>query len=222
MISIASPTRADIPAIADLLSEMDTCYGDIYNESDTNLRPQVEAALFGPVPADRALLATVDGRLADLATYSFPWPAVGLTQPPVMPHSALRDLLDERVELISSADNFSPAVVAVGVLVGFGEELTTPQRRPLHRRAGDGVCDGLGCVDEPSSRSESPVSSHWPYVHSSQPYRVAVANSPSIGRGCLGGSSGRRGSPESGQRRESGRGEVGVKPFRLGAVGGRP
>jgi len=37
-------------------------------------------ALFGPVPAGRALVAVLDGAVAGLAAYSFLWPAAGVTR----------------------------------------------------------------------------------------------------------------------------------------------
>ena len=37
-------------------------------------------ALFGPVPAGRALVAVHDGAVAGLAAYSFLWPAAGVTR----------------------------------------------------------------------------------------------------------------------------------------------
>lgn len=80
MISIAPSTPDDIAAIAGLLAEMDTFYGDAATEPDIIRHQQIEAALFGSTPGAQALLATVDGTVAGIATYSFLWPAVGLTR----------------------------------------------------------------------------------------------------------------------------------------------
>lgn len=63
-----------------LLEEMDRHYGS------TELAPleqrvsQITDALFGDVPAAFALLAWADDQLVGLASYSFLWPAVGVTR----------------------------------------------------------------------------------------------------------------------------------------------
>lgn len=80
MIMVTAPTPDDVTAIAALLAEMDTFYGDTSTESDAARCRQIEAALFGPVPAAYALTATIDGAVVGIATYSFLWPAVGLTR----------------------------------------------------------------------------------------------------------------------------------------------
>jgi GNAT superfamily N-acetyltransferase len=60
-----------------LLAERDRFYG----VSWTDPHPAaIEDALFGPVPAGRALVALHDGAVVGLAAYSFLWPAAGVTR----------------------------------------------------------------------------------------------------------------------------------------------
>ena len=66
-----------MPGLAELLGERDRFYG--VSRSDPELA-SIADALFGPVPAGRALVAVLDGVLAGLAAYSFLWPAAGVTR----------------------------------------------------------------------------------------------------------------------------------------------
>ncbi|MEU0517916.1 GNAT family N-acetyltransferase [Streptosporangium sp. NPDC006007] len=77
-VTLASPENAD--AIVALLEEMDRFYGATDIEPfDVRVR-QVQQALFADPPAAYALLAWEGEKLAGIASYSFLWPAVGLTR----------------------------------------------------------------------------------------------------------------------------------------------
>ncbi|MDG4790159.1 GNAT family N-acetyltransferase [Micromonospora sp. WMMD1102] len=73
-------TRQDAPAIADLLEEMDRFYGETQFESPDVRAAQIEELLFGDAPAAFVLLAKHDNEAIGLATYTFLWPAVGITR----------------------------------------------------------------------------------------------------------------------------------------------
>jgi GNAT superfamily N-acetyltransferase len=60
-----------------LLAERDRFYGVSWPEPEA---AAIEDALFGPVPAGRALVALHDGAVVGLAAYSFLWPAAGVTR----------------------------------------------------------------------------------------------------------------------------------------------
>ena len=79
-IAITPAKPADIAALADIAEEMDRFYGATQMEPlDARLR-QISEALFADPPSAYALLAWHDGKLAGFASYSFLWPAVGLTR----------------------------------------------------------------------------------------------------------------------------------------------
>ncbi|MCX4469387.1 GNAT family N-acetyltransferase [Micromonospora sp. NBC_01655] len=74
----AEPVHVDV--IAALLEELDTFYGETQVEPrDVRIR-QINEALFGDPPLAHAVLAWDAQALVGLATYSFLWPAVGLTR----------------------------------------------------------------------------------------------------------------------------------------------
>jgi GNAT superfamily N-acetyltransferase len=76
-VIIRPATPSDVAALADLLAERDRFYG----VTGPDPKPAAIAdALFGPVPAGRALVAVHDGAVAGLAAYSFLWPAAGVTR----------------------------------------------------------------------------------------------------------------------------------------------
>jgi GNAT superfamily N-acetyltransferase len=76
VLSAATPGDAEV--IAALCAEMDAFYGD--ETAPLGLRlAQIRAALFTDPPPARALLAWEGGELAGFASYSFLWPAVGLS-----------------------------------------------------------------------------------------------------------------------------------------------
>jgi GNAT superfamily N-acetyltransferase len=66
--------------MAALLAEMDRFYGSANVEPLGQRIRQITDALFGEPPAAYALLASKDSQLVGLATYSFLWPAVGVTR----------------------------------------------------------------------------------------------------------------------------------------------
>lgn len=79
-ITITHAKPADITALADIAEGMDCFYGATEVEPlDARLR-QINEALFNDPPSAYALLAWHDGKLAGFASYSFLWPAVGLTR----------------------------------------------------------------------------------------------------------------------------------------------
>jgi GNAT superfamily N-acetyltransferase len=73
-------TPDDIDALAALTEEMNGYYGASDVEPLDLRRQQIRDALFGDVPAAYALVATDAGSAVGFATYSFLWPAVGLTR----------------------------------------------------------------------------------------------------------------------------------------------
>jgi GNAT superfamily N-acetyltransferase len=89
-VEIALATPDDVKAMAALAEEMDRFYGATEVEPLQRRLEQIREALFGEPPAGWALLAwqqrdhaTVeDGsqKLVGFASYSFLWPAVGLTR----------------------------------------------------------------------------------------------------------------------------------------------
>lgn len=79
MITLSTAKREDVPAIAELAAEMDRFYGATEFDPPDVRKDRIGAALFGDVPSAYALLAWDDGRLVGFASYSFLWPAVGLT-----------------------------------------------------------------------------------------------------------------------------------------------
>lgn len=80
MTAVRLATLEDIDALATLTEEMNRYYGASEVEPRDLHRQQIREALFGDVPAAYALLATDAGSAVGFATYSFLWPAVGLTR----------------------------------------------------------------------------------------------------------------------------------------------
>jgi GNAT superfamily N-acetyltransferase len=76
-VIIRHATLDDVPELAGLLAERDRFYGVIHPDPDA---AAIADALFGPVPAGRALVAAYDGAVVGLAAYSFLWPAAGVTR----------------------------------------------------------------------------------------------------------------------------------------------
>ncbi|SCF42826.1 Acetyltransferase (GNAT) family protein [Micromonospora matsumotoense] len=78
LVAAAEPVHVD--AIAVLLEELDTFYGGTDVEPlDVRIR-QINEALFGDPPLAYAVLAWDAEALVGIATYSFLWPAAGLTR----------------------------------------------------------------------------------------------------------------------------------------------
>ena len=63
--------------LVELLAERDRFYGISRADPEP---AAIEDALFGPVPAGRALVALSNGGVVGLAAYSFLWPAAGVTR----------------------------------------------------------------------------------------------------------------------------------------------
>src|SRR3954454_8070611 len=76
-VIIRPATPGDLPELAELLVERDQFYSVERSDPDA---AAIADALFGPVPAGRALVAVLDGAVAGLAAYSFLWPAAGVTR----------------------------------------------------------------------------------------------------------------------------------------------
>jgi GNAT superfamily N-acetyltransferase len=76
-VIIRAAISGDAGALVRLLAERDRFYGVSRPEPEA---AAIEDALFGPVPAGRALLAVLEGEVVGLAAYSFLWPAAGTTR----------------------------------------------------------------------------------------------------------------------------------------------
>jgi GNAT superfamily N-acetyltransferase len=80
-VTVVAPARPDdVPAIVELMDELDAYYGSVPAGTPDDRRQAVADALFGPIPAAHVLVAHVDDRLVGLAAYSYLWPAVGVTR----------------------------------------------------------------------------------------------------------------------------------------------
>lgn len=79
MTRLADAAPGDGDAIAALCAELDEFYGDAPQGTPADRDAHVRAALFGDPPLARALLAWDGLVLAGFASYSFLWPAIGLT-----------------------------------------------------------------------------------------------------------------------------------------------
>lgn len=76
--SLAKPS--DAPAIADVMEELDRFYGATAVEPRPDRIAEIEARLFGRPAAAFVLLARDRAEIVGLASYSFLWPAAGLSQ----------------------------------------------------------------------------------------------------------------------------------------------
>ncbi len=80
MIAVTPAEPSHVQAIAALAEEMDRFYGASETEPlDLRIR-QINSAIFADPPAAYVLLAWDGGQLAGFASYSFLWPAAGLTR----------------------------------------------------------------------------------------------------------------------------------------------
>jgi GNAT superfamily N-acetyltransferase len=68
-----------MPAISALLEEVDRFYGETDFEPGEVRQEQIRAMLFGETPVAYVEIAFVEARPVGFASYSFLWPAVGLT-----------------------------------------------------------------------------------------------------------------------------------------------
>jgi GNAT superfamily N-acetyltransferase len=80
MITIMPAEPLNTVAIAELAEEMDRFYGASESEPLELRIRQINEALFSDLPSAYALLAWDDGQLAGFASYSYLWPAAGLTR----------------------------------------------------------------------------------------------------------------------------------------------
>jgi GNAT superfamily N-acetyltransferase len=79
LLRVDHAVPGDEDAIAALCAELDEFYGDAPEGTPAGRAAQVSAALFADPPLARVLLARDEGALAGFASYSFLWPAAGLT-----------------------------------------------------------------------------------------------------------------------------------------------
>jgi GNAT superfamily N-acetyltransferase len=79
VITLADAAAGDEAAIAALCAELDGFYGDTPEGTTEERARQVHRALFADPPIARALLAWDGPVPAGFASYSFLWPAAGLT-----------------------------------------------------------------------------------------------------------------------------------------------
>lgn len=79
MIEVTAAEPGHLIIMTDLLEEMNRFYGSTSTEPASARARQVEDALFGNPPKAFAVLAWDGGSLCGFASYSFLWPAVGLT-----------------------------------------------------------------------------------------------------------------------------------------------
>jgi len=80
MITIMPAEPVNTIVIAELAEQMDRFYGASESEPLELRIRQINEALFGDPPSAYALLAWDDGQIAGFASYSYLWPAVGLTR----------------------------------------------------------------------------------------------------------------------------------------------
>jgi ribosomal protein S18 acetylase RimI-like enzyme len=80
VVLVAPAKPADVEVVAVLLEEMDTFYGVTEFDPLAQRVAQIQGALFGSVPGAQLLLAWDGSQLVGLATYSFLWPAAGVTR----------------------------------------------------------------------------------------------------------------------------------------------
>jgi GNAT superfamily N-acetyltransferase len=79
VLSVIPAELHDVPAIVNLLEELDRFYGVTELDSLEQRKARIEGLLFGDIPAAYVLLARDSGDVVGLASYSFLWPAAGIT-----------------------------------------------------------------------------------------------------------------------------------------------
>ena len=72
--------QADLPAVAELLAEMDVFYGQAGRETAGTKVANMRAHVFGPSPSGHLLIAVGGGSPVGIAAYSFLWPAAGTSR----------------------------------------------------------------------------------------------------------------------------------------------
>ncbi|WP_406052902.1 GNAT family N-acetyltransferase [Kribbella sp. NBC_00889] len=80
MIVVRPATADDIDELLRLTEELDRFYGGTDLDPVEFRRQQVHEALFGDMPAAQVLLALEGETVVAFASYSYLWPAVGLTR----------------------------------------------------------------------------------------------------------------------------------------------
>ncbi|WP_431953469.1 cyclophane-containing RiPP N-acetyltransferase HaaN [Actinacidiphila sp. bgisy167] len=91
-MTIRPAEKRDVPAVAQLIEEIEQFYGSTDIQPLDERLTQVEEALFGTPPLAYALIAEDhDGALAGLAAYSFLWPAAGATHSLYLKELYVRD-----------------------------------------------------------------------------------------------------------------------------------
>ena len=80
MVVVAPAEPQHVDASAALLEELDRHYGTTEFEPFDQRVAQIRDTLFGEVPAAFALLAWHEADLVGMASYSFLWPAAGVTR----------------------------------------------------------------------------------------------------------------------------------------------
>jgi ribosomal protein S18 acetylase RimI-like enzyme len=78
--NIVTATERDVAAIVSLLEELDRYYGATTFEPAEEREKTVASLLFGDNPAAHVLLARTGSDAVGIATYSFLWPAAGVTR----------------------------------------------------------------------------------------------------------------------------------------------
>ncbi|KPM56209.1 hypothetical protein ACG83_08620 [Frankia sp. R43] len=78
-ISVAPATLDDAEDLAALMEELDTYYQAPPVEELAVRVAQIQRLLFGPTPVASVLLARDGARLVGMASYSYLWPAAGVT-----------------------------------------------------------------------------------------------------------------------------------------------
>jgi len=80
VLTISHAEPADVHALTDLTEDLDRFYGVTEFEPLPLREAQIRRQLFGSPPAAYALLATDGPDLVGFASYSFLWPAAGVTR----------------------------------------------------------------------------------------------------------------------------------------------
>jgi GNAT superfamily N-acetyltransferase len=80
MVIIAPVQAHHVDAVAALFEEMDRFYGDATVGTREERAAQIADTLFGAAPVGSALLAWDGSELVGVASYSFLWPAAGVTR----------------------------------------------------------------------------------------------------------------------------------------------
>lgn len=79
-VTVTAATPQHVPTILTLLEEMDQFYGDTTDGTTEERASQLRQALFSDPPMAYALVAVEGEKLVGIASWSFLWPAVGLTR----------------------------------------------------------------------------------------------------------------------------------------------